>query len=99
MPIGPIRSGMGPSIALWRLRRMQRHGVDFSAICCIHRRNGDHPAALYRFLRDNGVQFMQFIPVVQPAPAAAEAEKPQAGGPRSMGNARKASCRHNLAVF
>ena len=27
------------------LRLMQRHGVDFNAICCIHRRNGDHPGA------------------------------------------------------
>ena len=56
------------------LRLMQRHGVDFNAICCIHRRNGDHPGRVYRFLRDNGVQFMQFIPVVQPRPAA-EAER------------------------
>ena len=56
--------------------------MEHSAICCIHRRNGDHPGRVYRFLRDNGVQFMQFIPVVEPAPAAAEAEKPQAADPR-----------------
>ncbi len=65
------------------LRRIQRHGVEHSAICCIHRRNGDHPGRVYRFLRDNGVQFMQFIPVVEPAPAAAEAEKPQAARPET----------------
>ena len=49
------------------LRCMQKHGVNFNTIACIHRRNGDHPVRVYRFLRDNGVQFMQFIPVVQPA--------------------------------
>jgi uncharacterized protein len=62
---------------------MQRHGVDFNAICCVHRRNGDHPARVYRFLRDIGVEFMQFIPVVQPAPPAEAEAQPGAGGPEA----------------
>ena len=61
------------------LRCMQKHGVNFNAIACIHRRNGDHPVRVYRFLRDSGVQFMQFIPVVQPATDA----RPPLGQPEA----------------
>lgn len=65
------------------LRCMQKHGVNFNAIACIHRRNGDHPARVYRFLRDNGIQFMQFIPVVQRA--AADTVTPESVLPEQFG--------------
>lgn len=52
------------------MKCMQKHGVNFNTIACIHRRNGDHAVRVYRFLRDCGVRFMQFIPVVQPLPEA-----------------------------
>jgi uncharacterized protein len=64
-------SGRGSFDRVMRgLRCMQKYGVRFNAIACIHRGNGDHPVQVYRFLRDNGVQFMQFIPVVQPVAGA-----------------------------
>ena len=72
------------------LRCMQKHGVNFNAIACIHRRNADHPVRVYRFLRDSGVGFMQFIPVVR-----TEVSQPA----RGMGDALKASCPNNSDVF
>ncbi len=65
------------------MRRLFRHGVDFNVLCCVNRTNGDHPERVYRFFRDSGVEFLQFIPIVErvgPSPSAtppddADAEK------------------------
>ena len=47
-----------------------------NALCCVHRANGDHPARVYRFLRDAGIDFLQFIPVVQPRPGVVRHGRP-----------------------
>ncbi|MCX7427328.1 MAG: anaerobic sulfatase maturase [Planctomycetia bacterium] len=47
------------------MRRLLRHGVEFNTLTCIHQHNANHPLRVYRFLRDHGVRFMQFIPVVE----------------------------------
>ena len=65
------------------MRCMQKHGVDFNAIACIQRCNGDHPARVYRFLRDCGVQFMQFIPVVELADGVRRGEVPRNAPPEA----------------
>ncbi len=45
---------------------LNRHGVDFNILACIHAANADHPLEVYRFLRNEvGAQFIQFIPVVE----------------------------------
>ena len=59
------------------MRRLFRHGVEFNALTCVHRANADHPVRVYRFLRDAGVRFIQFIPVVQ------RPQDPLAGTPAS----------------
>ncbi len=42
------------------------HGVDWNALTAVHAANGDHPAEVYRFLRDEcGARFIQFIPIVE----------------------------------
>jgi uncharacterized protein len=49
------------------LKRLQRHGVEFNVLTCVHAGNADHPLSVYRFLRDAaGARFIQFIPVVLP---------------------------------
>ncbi len=48
------------------MRCLFRHGVEFNALACVNRTNGDHPVRVYRFLRDAGIQFIQFIPIVEP---------------------------------
>jgi len=44
---------------------LKKGGVQFNTLTCVHAANGDHPLAVYRFLRDRvGSSYMQFIPVV-----------------------------------
>jgi uncharacterized protein len=49
------------------MRRLFRHGVEFNVLCCVNRTNGEHPVRVYRFFRDSGVEFLQFIPIVEPS--------------------------------
>jgi uncharacterized protein len=45
---------------------LQRHGVDFNILCTVHAANGNHPAEVYRFFRDDlEATFVQFIPIVE----------------------------------
>jgi uncharacterized protein len=44
---------------------LKRHGVEFNTLTTVHRGNADEPVEVYRFLRDNGSGFMQFIPIVE----------------------------------
>ena len=44
---------------------LKRHGVEFNTLTTVHRANSEHPLEVYRFLRDNGSGFMQFIPIVE----------------------------------
>ncbi|MBN1584317.1 MAG: anaerobic sulfatase maturase, partial [Anaerolineae bacterium] len=48
------------------LRLLQKHEVEYNILTTVHAANAGHPVELYRFLRDEaGVQFMQFIPIVE----------------------------------
>ncbi len=50
------------------LAALQRHGVDWNALCTVHAANQDHGREIYRFLRDDcGARYMQFIPIVERA--------------------------------
>ena len=60
------RQGKGSHAAVLKaMQLLQSEGVEFNAMVCVHRANGDHGAEVYRYLRDNGCRFMQFIPVVE----------------------------------
>lgn len=48
------------------LRALQRNGVEYNVLTVVQRDNGDHGAEVYRFLRDQGVRFVQPIPIVEP---------------------------------
>jgi uncharacterized protein len=50
------------------LKLLQTHEVEHNALVVVHRRNADHPRRVYRFLRDSGIEFVQFIPLVEWAP-------------------------------
>ncbi len=47
------------------MRCLFRHGVEFNALTCVNRHNAEHPVRVYRFLRDAGIEFVQFIPIVE----------------------------------
>ncbi len=43
----------------------KKHGVDFNTLTVVHRKNVEKPLEVYRFLREIGSQFIQFIPLVE----------------------------------
>lgn len=45
-------------------RLLKRHGVECDMLCVVHQKNVRHPALVYRFFRDSGVKFLQFLPLV-----------------------------------
>ena len=47
------------------IETLRRHKVDFNTLTTVHRANADSPLEVYRFLRDNGSGYMQFIPIVE----------------------------------
>ena len=44
---------------------LKRNGVEFNTLTTVHRANADHPLDVYRFLREHGSGYMQFIPIVE----------------------------------
>jgi uncharacterized protein len=49
---------------LHAFRLLQRHRVSCDILCVVHRHNVRHPTAVYRFFRDLGADYMQFLPLV-----------------------------------
>jgi uncharacterized protein len=47
------------------LERLRRHGVEFNTLTVVHRENSQAPLEVYRFLREQGSRFLQFIPLVE----------------------------------
>jgi uncharacterized protein len=51
---------------------LKTHQVPFNILACVNNINVEHPLSVYRFLRDEvRAEFIQFIPIVEPAPAPA----------------------------
>lgn len=57
------------------LELLKKHGVDFNTLTCVYRENACDGDRVYRFLRECGVQFVQFIPIVERLPDAAAAKR------------------------
>ena len=54
---------------------LKRHGVEFNTMTVVQRDNSRHALEVYRFLKEEGSGFMQFIPIVERI-----AELPEAQG-------------------
>jgi uncharacterized protein len=71
-------------------KMLQKHGVRFNTLTCVHRYNASRPLDVYRFLRrEIGSTYIQFIPIVEikgfenMAPGTwDEARLPMLGDPR-----------------
>ena len=44
---------------------LKEHKVDFNALVVVQRQNAKKPREVYRFLKDIGIEYMQFIPIVE----------------------------------
>jgi len=60
------RSG-APShqLVMEALGRLQRFGVNYNVLACVDSHSSQHPLEVYGFLKQHGVQFIQFTPVVE----------------------------------
>lgn len=47
------------------LEKMQRHGVEVNILATVNRANSTQPTEVYRFFKERGVRYIQFIPVVE----------------------------------
>ena len=47
------------------LNMLKKHGVEFNTLTVVNRHNARQPLEVYRFLREAGSGYMQFIPVVE----------------------------------
>jgi uncharacterized protein len=50
------------------MRRLQRRGARYNTLTSVTNENAKRPLEVYRFLKETGTQFMQFIPIVERAP-------------------------------
>lgn len=44
---------------------LKKHSVAFNTLTTVHRKNSRHPLDVYRFLKESGSGYMQFIPIVE----------------------------------
>ncbi|HXS75580.1 MAG TPA: anaerobic sulfatase-maturation protein [Terracidiphilus sp.] len=54
------------------IETLTRHEVDFNTLTVVHRKNSEYPLEVYRFLKQIGSGFIQFIPIVERKAADAD---------------------------
>lgn len=70
------------------MRYLKKHGADFNTLTVVQRDNSCHPLEVYRFLKEVGSVFMQFIPVVERIAETPGQEGLVLIGPRSRQEAK-----------
>ncbi|NLC70581.1 MAG: anaerobic sulfatase maturase [Desulfuromonadaceae bacterium] len=67
------RQGNGSFDAVLRgLKFLQKHGVEFNVMACVARETARHPLEVYRFFKKEGIEFIQFTPIIERLPATVE---------------------------
>lgn len=65
------RKGNGTFDAAMRgLKLLQKHAVEYNVLACVARETAQRPVDVYRFFKDQGIEFIQFSPVVERTPDA-----------------------------
>jgi uncharacterized protein len=78
---------------------LARHGVPFSTLTTVNRKNASEPLRVYRFLRDElGTRYMQFIPCVEPRAFASTAPGALGAGQLATKDSPRARPGHPLSI-
>lgn len=54
------------------LKLLQKHGVEYNVMASVARETAHQPLEVYRFFKKLGVEFIQFVPVIERLPETAE---------------------------
>jgi uncharacterized protein len=65
--------------------RLKKHGVEFNTLTVVPRHNARYPLQIYRFLKEIGSRFMQFIPIVERIGHDRTCDGPRLAGPHPVG--------------
>ncbi len=65
---GSFRYGMDA------LKLLQKHANQYNVLACVTKESCERPLDIYHFFKENGVEFIQFTPLVERCPDAAEKE-------------------------
>ena len=87
------RAGGSTHVTVLRsLRMMQKYGVEVNVLATVNIESSRRPLEVYRFFKEQGVQFIQFIPIVE-READSEAERLglSLAGPPSLTQEEKAA--------
>jgi uncharacterized protein len=69
------------------IETLKRHDVEFNTLTVLQSHNAQHPLQIYRFLKDVGSNFMQFIPIVERTAHQSSDDGLQLIAPAYQGNA------------
>ncbi|MFC2149244.1 anaerobic sulfatase maturase [Candidatus Auribacterota bacterium] len=50
------------------LRLLQKHGVQYNVMACVAKETAHHPLSVYNFFKNEGIEFIQFFPIVERVP-------------------------------
>jgi len=80
------RKGAGSFDKVMRgLRLLQKHKIEYNVLACVARETAKRPLDVYRFLKDEGVEFIQFSPIVERMPDACSTQHGlRLAGPASL---------------
>jgi len=53
------------SLVLEKIKLLQQYGVEFNTLTVVTDKNGKEPEVLFNFFRDQGINYMQFIPCLE----------------------------------
>jgi serine-type anaerobic sulfatase-maturating enzyme len=69
-----VDKGMAPTFdrVIRGVEVLKRNKVEFNTLTVVHRKNSEQPLEVYRFLKEIGSGFIQFIPVVERAAETAD---------------------------
>jgi uncharacterized protein len=67
---------------------LKKHGIEFNTLTVVQRDNSYHPLEVYRFLKEIGSRFLQFIPIVERASTVPTADGLHLVAPGYTGDAK-----------